>query len=86
MFLELMELQGALRSEFDLTLLKFASSIRRRLGKQSVMFLEPRDVGCPDESVPAQEGNLCYQSSYQFMHLAMIVIRGRFSCRQSAVA
>jgi hypothetical protein len=45
--------------------------------------LEPRDVGRPDESVPAQEGNLCYQSSYQLMHSAIAVVCGTISCRQS---
>jgi len=81
MLLELLELQGALRSEFSklsLTLLELASSLCCSLREQPVMFLEPRDVGGPEKPVPAQEGYICYESSYQPAHSAIVAVRARF--------
>jgi hypothetical protein len=38
------------------------------------MFLEPRDVGRSEKPEFAQEGYLCYESSYQPAHFAIVAI------------
>jgi len=42
------------------------------------MFLEPRNVGRPENPVPAQERYICYESSYQPAHFAIVAARARF--------
>src|SRR2546429_9387415 len=81
MLLELLELQRTLRSEFSKlspTLLELASSLCCDLREQPVMFLEPRNVGRPENPVPAQERYICYESSYQPAHSAIVAVRARF--------
>src|SRR5262249_23917320 len=81
MLLEFLELQRALRSEFSKlspTLLELASTLCCDLREQLVMFLEPRNVGRPENPVPAQERYICYESSDQTAHSAIVAIRAPF--------
>src|SRR5947209_368675 len=84
--LALLWLASALRREcgkLSLTLLELASSLCCGLREQPIMFLEPRDVGRPEKPVPAQEGYICYESSYQPAHSAIRRGPCTISCHQN---